>query len=142
MKLWNRCCVCFIDTELEALVYQDEVCLIVNLGKAHDVPSIAFNSWVRSRTFQQTCRERTFHVPIVVSSFGCVTVVFAPVAHLSSPPWNLKVRCAAVVNPGLNRSGMLFGRCVSITSVLYFELLKAKTREPLTALASRQNISR
>ena len=61
-----------------------------------------------SCNFLQVCRERTSYVPIVVPSVGSLVVVFAPVAHLSPPPGSLTLGCVVVVDPGLDRSGMLF----------------------------------
>ena len=79
-----------------------------DLGKAQDVPSIDFNSWVSFSTFPQRCRERTFLVPIVVPSFGSLMVVFASVAHLLPPSWSLTVECAVVVDQCLVRPGIFF----------------------------------
>ena len=76
------------------------------------IDSALYNSLVSSCTFPRACRERTFHVPIVVPSFGSLMVVFASVAHLSPPPWSLTVGYAVVVDPGLDRSGMLFLCCL------------------------------
>ena len=73
-----------------------------------------FNSWESSCTFPQACREVTFHIPTAFPPFSSLMV--APVAHLSPVPWSLTVESAVVVDPGLDRSGMLFLYCVFIIS--------------------------
>ena len=73
-----------------------------DLSKAQNVPSIAFEVMGSSCTFSQARTERTFHVPIVVPSFGFSMIVFAPVAHLSPLPWSLAVGRAVVVDQGLD----------------------------------------
>ena len=45
--------------------------------------------------------------------FGSLVVVFTPVAHLSPPLLSLAVGCIIIVDPGLDRSSMLFLCCVS-----------------------------
>ena len=55
--------------------------------------------------------ERTMFLLVLL-----LMVVFAPVAHLSPPPWSLTVGCA-IVDPSLDRSGLLFLCCLSIMSL-------------------------
>ena len=45
--------------------------------------------------------------------FGSLVVVFTPVAHLSPPLLSLAVVCIIIVDPGLDRSSMLFLCCAS-----------------------------
>ena len=55
------------------------------------------------------CRVRTFHVPIVVTSFNnCFCFMFINVSYLPLLSWILSITSAVVVIPGLGRSGMLF----------------------------------
>ena len=82
-----------------------------NLGKTQDVPS-RVSLMDELLYFSAAFRERTFHVAVVVPSFGSLMGVFAPVAHLSFPPWSLTVGCAVIVDPERDRSGMLLLCCV------------------------------
>ena len=84
-----------------------------DLGKAQDVPSVNLSLMDELMCFSSV---ETFNVPIVVASFGSLMVIFAPEAYSSPPPWSLTEGFAVFVDPGLDRSGMLFLCCVSIMS--------------------------